>query len=287
MIRYVIITPARDEEAHIHKTILAVSQQTLRPVRWIIVDDGSSDRTAEIIDRAAKLYPWIASLHRPNRGFRQAGGGVIAAFNEAYACLESADWDFLVKLDADLSFPDDYFERCFAHFHNDPNLGIGGGAIYHLENCALKLEPCPAFHVRGATKIYKRECWEMLGGLVVAPGWDTIDEVKANMLGWSTRTFAELQVSHYRFTGTAEGMWKDSVKNGFANYVAGYHPFFMFFKCLRRLISRPYVVGSLGLGWGFLKGYLSHARRVEDRGLIEYTRNQQIRRLLYLDSIWK
>jgi len=287
MIRYVIITPARDEEPHIQKTILAVSQQTLRPVKWVIVDDGSSDRTGEIVDGSAKIYPWITTLHRSNRGFRQAGGGVIAAFNEGYACLESVDWDFLVKLDADLSFPPDYFERCFAEFHKDPNLGIGGGGIYHLENGSLRLEPSPAFHVRGATKIYKRECWEMLGGLVVAPGWDTIDEVKANMLGWSTRTFVDLQVSHYRFTGAADGAWKDSVKNGFANYVTGYHPFFMLFKCLRRLTSRPYVVGSLGLGWGFLKGYIRHAARVEDHALIKYTRNQQIRRLLCLNSIWK
>ena len=287
MTKYVIITPARDEESHIQKTILAVSQQTLRPVQWVIVDDGSSDKTGEIVDDASKICTWIMPLHRPNRGFRQAGGGVIAAFNEGYAHLESIEWDFLVKLDADLSLFPDYFERCFAEFKKDPTLGIGGGGIYHVENGTLKLEPSPAFHVRGATKIYKRECWDKLGGLVAAPGWDTIDEVKANMLGWNTRSFPHLQITHYRFTGAADGAWKDSVKNGFANYITGYHPLFMFFKCVRRLIERPYLIRSLGLAWGFLKGYAEGTPQVQDPTVIAYTRSQQIRRLLHLESIWK
>jgi hypothetical protein len=126
-----------------------------------------------------------------------------------------------------------------------------------------------------------------LGGLVAAPGWDTIDEVKANMLGWTTRSFPHLKVSHYRVTGAADGVWKDSVKNGFANYVSGYHPLFMLVKCIKRLFAKPYFVGSLGLGWGFIKGYFDGAPKVEDQGLIRYTRNQQIRRLLCLESIWK
>lgn len=287
MTKYVIITPARDEESHIQETILAVSRQTIRPVQWVIVDDGSSDNTGKIVESATKMYPWITALHRPNRGFRQAGGGVIAAFNDGYASLESSDWEFLVKLDADLSFTPNYFERCFAEFEKDPRLGIGGGGIYHLENDSLKLESSSAFHVRGATKIYKRECWEKLDGLLTAPGWDTVDEVKANMLGWRTRTFPDLQVSHHRFTGAADGAWRDSVKNGLANYVTGYHPLFMFFKCMRRVAAKPYLIGSLGLGWGFLSGYLRRAPQVQDDILIKYTRSQQMRRLLFLESIWK
>jgi len=287
MTKYVIITPARDEASYIQKTILAVGTQTARPVQWIIVDDGSCDSTGEIVDRAAEMYPWITVLHRSNRGFRQAGRGVIDAFKDGYARLESSDWEFLVKLDADLSFAPDYFERCFAEFQKDPRLGIGGGAIYHLDKGGLKVESNPGFHVRGATKIYKRECWEKLGGLMTEPGWDTVDEVKANMLGWSTRTFPDLQVLHCRFTGAADGSWKDSVKNGFANYVAGYHPVFMLLKCVRRLVTRPYLIGTLGLSWGFVSGYLRRLPQVQDRSLITYTRAQQMRRLLRLKTIWK
>jgi poly-beta-1,6-N-acetyl-D-glucosamine synthase len=287
MTKYVIITPARDEEAYIEKTIRSVVQQTVRPAQWIIVDDGSHDQTGAIIDRYAASYSWIRAVHCSNRGFRQAGGGVINAFYEGFDQIEPQDWDFIVKLDADLTFALDYFERCFAEFTKDASLGIGGGSIYHQEDGALKLEPNPRFHVRGATKIYKRECWEKLGGLLRSPGWDTVDEVKANMLGWTTRSFTHLQVLHHRFTGAADGAWRDSVKNGRANYIAGYHPLFMLLKCLRRLAARPYLVGAMGLFWGFLSSYGRRGTRIEDPELIHYTRTQQMRRVLFLESIWK
>jgi biofilm PGA synthesis N-glycosyltransferase PgaC len=287
MKKYVIITPARDEEANIQKTILAVVGQSVLPAQWIVVNDGSRDSTPAIIDRAAELYPWITPVHRSDRGFRQAGGGVIATFYDGYSAMNVPDWDFIVKLDADLNFAPDYFERCLAEFDKDPRLGIGGGGIYHDTPTGLKLEQNPAFHVRGATKIYRRECWDQLGGLLKAAGWDTIDEVKANMLGWNTRTFPMLQVSHSRYTGAADGAWKDSVKNGFANYVTGYHPVFMLVKCLRRLALKPYFIGSIGLAWGFIKGYCKGARQAQDPAFISYVRSQQMRRLLFQESIWK
>jgi biofilm PGA synthesis N-glycosyltransferase PgaC len=287
MNKYVIITPARDEESNIQKTILAVASQSVLPAQWIIVNDGSRDATAAIIDRAAQSYPWITAVHRSDRGFRQAGGGVVAAFYEGYSELNIPDWDFLVKLDADLNFAPHYFEQCFGEFEKDPRLGIGGGGIYHDTPAGLRLEQNPAFHVRGATKIYRRQCWDQLDGLLKAPGWDTIDEVKANMLGWSTRTFPNLQVSHSRFTGAADGAWKDSVKNGFANYVTGYHPAFMLVKCLRRLVVKPYFIGSIGLACGFIKGYFRRAQRAQDPAFVSYVRSQQMRRLLCQESIWK
>ena len=287
MTQYIIITPARDEEEYLEKTITSVAQQTILPRQWIIVNDGSCDRTGEIIDRYAAIYPWITARHRPNRGYREAGGGVIATFYDGYAQILSWEWEFIVKLDAYLSFSEDYFERCFAEFAKDTRLGIGGGGIYHEQKGELKLEENPQFHVRGATKIYKRECWDVLGGLLRAPGWDTVDELKANMLGWSTRTFADLCLSHYRFTGAADGAWKDCIKNGRANYITGYHPFFMLLKCARRLVRKPYILGSIGLGWGFLSSYWRHTPRVQDPKLIRYTRNQQMRKMFMLDSIWK
>lgn len=287
MTRYLIITPARDEAEFLEKTIRSVVNQSIRPVQWIIVNDGSRDATGEIIDRYAKLYPWITAVHRENRGYREAGRGVVHTFYEGYQHIQSSEWDFLVKLDADLSFPSDYFERCFLEFAADPSLGIGGGGIYHEVDGELKLETNPKFHVRGATKIYRRECWDALGGLVPSPGWDTVDELKANMLGWTTRSFLDLRVSHYRYTGSADGAWKNCVKDGRANYVAGYHPLFMLIKCVKRLFKPPYLIGSVGLMWGFLAGYWKSAPRIADQKLIRYTRNQQLRRLMLQESIWK
>jgi poly-beta-1,6-N-acetyl-D-glucosamine synthase len=285
--KYVIISAVRDEEKFIEGTVCSVVGQTIRPSQWIIVDDGSTDRTGDIINGYARHYPWIRACHRPNRGFRKPGGGVVEAFNEGYKALECNDWEFIVKLDGDLILAPDYFERCFDRFDQDQRLGIGGGSIYHVIDSKESIERNPQFHVRGATKIYKRECWEGIGGLWVAPGWDTIDEVKANMLGWTSRSFPDITLHHQRLTGTAESKWKDLVKSGRARYISGYHPLFMASSCALRLFRKPYLWGSTGLLYGYVSGYLKRIPQVNDPLLIKYVRAQQVRRLLGMRSIWR
>lgn len=286
-VSYVVITPVRDEEAHLRLTAESVIAQSVRPAEWMIVNDGSTDQTGSIAGELAARHSWIRVVHRCNRGFRRAGGGVVEAFNDGYRALQCKDWEFVVKFDGDLSCARDYFEKCLAHFEGDPRLGIGGGAIYHVVDGAEVLEPCPAFHVRGATKIYRKACWEVIGGLWPAPGWDTLDEVKANRFGWATRTFLDLHLIHHRQTGAADGAWKNSIKNGRANYICGYHPLFMIGKCLQRVAVRPYLVGSAGLMYGFVSGYLRGIRRVNDPDTIRYLRSQQLRRLFGRKTIWR
>lgn len=287
MTRYLVITPVRDEEKYVAATIECVASQTIRPAEWVIVNDGSADRTGEIIDSYAAQYPWIHAVHRPNRGFRKSGGGVVEAFYDGYKAIHSDEWDFIVKLDGDLTFVSDYFEKCFDHFRLEPKLGIGGGEIYHELAGNLTLESNPRFHVRGATKIYRKACWQAIGGLWEAPGWDTIDEVKANMLGWTTRSFQELRLIHHRLTGSAEGLVPDRVKHGVACYISGYHPLFVAASCLRRLTRKPYIVGSFAMFYGFIKGSVRHLPRVSDPRLISYIRSQQLRRLCGMETIWK
>lgn len=286
-IKYVIITPARDEEDNLASTIESVAAQTVRPAEWIIVNDGSKDKTGQIIDEYAGRYSWIRACHRANRGFRKSGGGVVDAFNDGYALLTVTDFDFIVKLDADLSFEPEYFEKCFDNFENEPSLGVGGGVICYIENGQKSFEQNPAFHVRGATKIYKRMCWDAIGGFWPAPGWDTMDEVKASMLGWTTRSFPDLHLLHHRYTGAADGVWGNLVKNGRANYICGYHPLFMLSKCAYRLVQRPYVIGSAALLYGFLTGYLRRIPQVNEPKTIRYLRQQQIARLLGRKTIWE
>jgi biofilm PGA synthesis N-glycosyltransferase PgaC len=285
--KYVVITPVRDEEKFVETTIRSVASQTIRPREWIIVNDGSSDRTGEIVDQCAAQFPWIHVIHRQNRGFRKSGGGVIEAFYDGYNSLRHDDWDFVVKLDGDLTLAPDYFEKCFEHFSAQPKLGIGGGAICHEVNGELKVEANPKFHVRGATKIYRRACWEAIGGLWSAPGWDTIDEAKANMLGWKSDTFGELHLCHHRLTGSADGLVRDRIKHGLACYVSGYHPLFVAASCIYRIVHKPYLIGSFAMGYGFVKGYVKHVPRVDDTRLINYMRSQQLRRLCGLETIWK
>jgi len=285
---YVVITPARNEAEHLPKTIAAIASQTITPAKWIIVNDGSTDQTKDLIDAAAKQHPWIEGVHRADRGFRKAGGGVIEAFYDGYARAKDVPWEFVVKLDGDLSFEPTFFERCFQRFEADPKLGLGGGTI--CNDLTGKLEPeakgDPPFHVRGATKIYRRACWEAIGGLLKAPGWDTLDEIKANMLGWRTYTFPELPMHHYRIAGGADGAWKNWVKNGRANYITGYHPLFMMVKCAQRFFRPPYAVAGLGLFTGFWGGYLRRTSQIDDPKLIRYLRQQQVNRLLGKENIW-
>ena len=285
--KYVMITPVRDEERHIEGTIKSVCSQTVLPAEWVIVNDGSKDRTGEIIDRYASQYPWISAVHRENRGFRKPGGGVMEAFYDGYKTLRCQDWEYIVKLDGDLTFAPDYFEKCFEYFRRDPKLGIGGGEIRHEIDGQMKGEENPRFHVRGATKIYRRECWEAIEGLWPASGWDTIDEVKANMNGWTTYTFMDLGLFHHRLTGSEEGLLRDRVKHGVACYVSGYHPLFVAASCVKRLAQRPLVVGSMAIMYGFLKAYVTRPPRLRDRSYFAYIRGQQLRRLCGMETIWR
>lgn len=286
-IRYVVITPVRDEEEHLVSTIESMIRQTVLPQEWVIVDDGSTDGTSRIIDEFACRYPWIKAVHRKDRGFRKAGGGVVDAFNDGYRALNCSDWEFITKFDGDLTFDVDYFEKCIDEFTQDDKLGVGGGVICYVEEGKKRFEDGPAFHVRGATKIYRRGCWEGIGGLHAAPGWDTMDEVKANSLGWTTRSFPELHLVHHRDTGAADGLWPTLVKYGRANYICGYHPLFMFSKCVVRLFRKPYIIGSAGLIYGFVSGYITNTPQVDDRAAIAYLRRQQVGRLLGRQTIWR
>jgi poly-beta-1,6-N-acetyl-D-glucosamine synthase len=285
---YVIITPARDEAKYLQQTIDSVVAQTIRPAKWIIVNDGSADGTAELIEAAAGRHDWIHGVHRPDRGVRKAGGGVMEAFYAGYDLLGDQPWDYIVKLDGDLIFANDYFERCLRHFEADPKLGIGGGTIHVQRPSGTQVEAPnePAFHVRGPTKIYRRACWQAIGGLVRATGWDTVDQLKANMLGWTTQSFPEIPLVHLRETGMAYGAWKDWVKNGRANYLTGYHPLFMLFKCAKRLLIRPNVIAALALFTGYFGASLRHEERAADAELIKYVHRQQLNRLLFRKSLW-
>lgn len=284
----VIVTPVRDEAGYIGHTLDSVERQTCRPAQWVIVDDGSTDGTGAMLDAYAARHPWVHVLHRDNRGFRSNGGGVMDAFYAGYNRVDAHAWDFLVKLDGDLSFEPDYLEQCLEHFAHDAKLGIGGGTICSVVDGALEVESSgdPPFHVRGATKIYRRDCWDQIAPLIKAPGWDTLDEVRANFFGWKTRTFAELRVVQHKPTGSADGSWANAFKNGKANYLTGYHPAFMFAKCARRAFRAPFLVGAAGLAAGFLSGYLERLPPLADVETIRFLRREQIRRLTFRRSIY-
>jgi glycosyltransferase involved in cell wall biosynthesis len=286
-IKYVVITPVRDEQEFLPLTIASMVRQTIRPVEWIIVNDGSKDRTGDVIAAAAREHSWIRGVDRKDRGFRKWGAGIIEAFYSGFDALSRTDWQFMCKLDGDLSFAPDYFASSFRKFEENPRLGIGGGMLYHEENGARTLETHPTFHVRGGTKIYKRDCWDAMGGLWVGPGSDTLDDVKANMLGWTSASFPDILVNHHRWTGASFGKWGGITKNGKTDYVSGYHPLFLVAKCAKRLFERPYVLGSFALGYGYLAARWQNMPQVDDPQLIKYLQSQQLAKLMGRETIWK
>lgn len=284
---YVVITPARDEAENIERTVRCMAGQTLRPAQWVIVDDGSTDGTGPLLDQLAREFDWLVVVHCADRGYRAAGSGVMEAFYAGLEALTFEDWDFLVKFDGDLSFESNYFEGCLAEFARDPKLGVGGGVIYNRIGSDLVLEKHPRFHVRGATKIYRRACWNDLGGLIKAPGWDTLDEVKANFKGWTSRSFDEPRLIQERFTGDAAGQWSNWIKNGRANYISGYHPLFVAARAGRRAFRRPYLKASAGLLVGYIGAAFKRTPQVDDPDLIDYLRRQQLRKLFGMRSVWR
>jgi poly-beta-1,6-N-acetyl-D-glucosamine synthase len=159
--------------------------------------------------------------------------------------------------------------------------------MYCIKCGELRLETHPTFHVRGPIKLYRRRCWDDIGGLIKAAGWDTVDEVQANRFGWKTQSFPDIKVIHLKPTGAVQGFWRDGVKMGRAAYISGYHPLFMVAKCIKRLKQKPYFLSAIAHGYGYFSNAARRAPRVEDPALIRYVRSQQMRRLFLLESIWK
>jgi biofilm PGA synthesis N-glycosyltransferase PgaC len=279
-VRYVVITPVRDEAEFIQKTMGSMIQQTMRPVEWIIVNDGSTDETAEIVAGYAAEYPWIKLVNREDRGARQRGKGIVEAFYTGYDALTIQDYDFIVKLDGDLSFEPDYFESLLREFASRPKLGIAGGGVYEKRSGEDKwILRTSKDHVRGPTKVYRQACFEAIGGLVPALGWDGIDEWQALALGWEVRSFTGLKVFHYRFTGAATGPLKSRVEQGYGAHYMGYHPLFMIARGIRHMFNRPYLIGGIAMIIAYFVAGLQGRERLPDPSVIRYIRRTQLRQL--------
>jgi glycosyltransferase involved in cell wall biosynthesis len=280
--RYVVITPVRNEAEFIERTIQSMIAQSAKPTEWIIVNDGSTDKTAEIVAKYTAEQPWIRLVNRADRGIRQRGKGVIEAFYDGFNRLASHDYDIIVKLDGDLSFDPTYFEALLGEFASNPQLGIAGGGVYERlkgENWVLDAS---RDHVRGPTKLYRRTCFEAIGGLVASLGWDGVDEWKALMLGWEVRSFLKLKVFHYRYTGAATGGLKNRVELGYGAHYMGYHPFFIIARGIRHMFRRPYLIGGMTMITAYLLAWVRSQERLPDTSVIQYVRRTQLRQLLGL-----
>lgn len=278
---YVLITPARNEEGLIEKTIQSMVRQTAPPVKWVIVDDGSIDTTAEIVKEYQGNCPWIELLQLPQHRDRSFAGKVHA-FNAGYAQLRDCQYEVVGNLDADVSFCEDYLEFLMGKFVEDPQLGVAG-TIFKEEGYSSEDQSFEGHaHVAGGCQLFRRTCFEQIGGYIPnrEGGIDWIAVTTARMMGWKTRSFREKFFFHYRHLGTAErGMLASTFSYGEKDYYLGGHPLWELFRVLYRMTKKPYVIGGAVLGLGYAKAFLCRVQRPVSDQLMRYHRKEQIEKL--------
>ena len=278
-VKYVIVTPVKNEEKFIRGAIESVLQQTLLPNEWVIVNDGSIDNSASIVTEYTKRFPWLRLINLPT-STRSRGGHVVKVFLEGLCAVKNTEYDFLVKLDADLSFQPQFFQRAFQYFVDTPKLGITSGISYTHEGDDLREEKGAKGHTLGACKIYKRQCYDEIGGLIPNMGWDGIDEIKARMMGWIAEPVPELMVVHHRPEGHAQGLYKSGIERGAGSYYMGYHPLFFVARAVRYMLRPRSFLDGLGMLAGYSRSVLKREQRIADEKLVHYIRKNQIRKLL-------
>jgi biofilm PGA synthesis N-glycosyltransferase PgaC len=274
---YVLITPVRNEEAHIETTIGAILSQTRLPKEWVIVNDRSTDRTEEIVRRYIAKYDFIRLVCRSGDGGRDFAAKV-QAFRLGYELLQEKNYGYIGNLDGDVSFDSDYYEQILARFSRNAGLGVAGGFIYERDNGTFVPRPFNTVRsVAGAVQLFRRDCFEAIGGLLPLKfgAEDTCAEVMARMRGWATHSFEELRVFHHRHTGGGSTL-RARLNQGRAEFELGNHPVFEGFKCLRRLAERPFFVGALFRLAGFISGAVQTRERVVDREFVRHLRREQV-----------
>ncbi len=281
--RILIISPAKDEAEFIEQTIHSLAWQELRPATWVIVNDGSSDDTGKLADEAAERYPWIQVLHRPAGTKRRVGPGVIEAF---YAGLESVDlndYDFVVKLDADIHLPHYYFSGLIQKFHDNPRLGTISGKCYIPVDGQLVYERTGDEFTHGTAKLYRRECFQEIGGFVREVMWDGIDCHKCRMFGWEAYSVADTQyhIIHLRQMGSShKNILHGRRRWGRGQYFMGTHLPYVLAITLYRMLERPWVLGGLNILFGYLGAMFSRYPRYEDKAFRRFLRSWQWQKLL-------
>ena len=279
-LNYVLITPARNEADFIELTIKSVLAQTVRPVRWVIVNDGSTDATAEIVSNYASVHSWIEMIQMPERQERHFGGKAhaVAAGRQRVAPLE---FEVIGNLDADVSFEPDYFEFLMTRFAENPKLGVAGTAF--LEgNLSYNYEMVGIEHVSGMIQLFRRQCFEAIGGYsaVKTGGIDLMAVLTARTKGWETRTFTEKSFVHHRSQGGAlhtglRGRWYMGRKD----YLLGNHPVWEFFRSFYQMQYRPYVIGGLLVLVSYFWHLVRRVERTMPHELIELRQSDQMKRL--------
>jgi biofilm PGA synthesis N-glycosyltransferase PgaC len=280
--KYVLITPAHNEEAFIEKTLASMVAQTVLPERWVIVDDGSTDRTAKIVERYAARCPWIDLVRRPQR-IDRSFAGKVHAFNAGLEQAQPLEFDVIGNLDADLSFDPQYLEFLIGKFAEDPRLGVAGTPFtedggYDTARDSFEGEN----HVAGGCQLFRRQCFQGIGGYKPNPagGIDWIAVTTARMKGWKVQSFSEKRFHHYRTLGTAQsGPLRALFSYGEKDYYLGGSPIWQLFRVAYRMTKKPVLLGGFALLLGYVWAALRRASRAVSPELMRFHRHEQMKKL--------
>jgi len=279
--RYVLITPARNEEAYIEKTLRSVVSQIAIPEQWVIVDDASTDSTAQLVENYVRDYPWIELGRRTQRAERSFSWKVDA-FNAGLQRLGSCEFDVIGNLDADLSFDPEYLEFLMNKFAEDPKLGVAGTPFVENGYDSARDSFEGENHVAGGCQLFRRQCFEEIGGYIGNPagGIDWIAVTTARMKGWKTCSFPEKRFHHYRSLGTAErGIVASLFSYGEKDYYLGGSPVWQLFRVCYRSAKRPFIIGGLALLAGYCWAALRRTKRPISPELMRFHRREQMNKL--------
>lgn len=279
--KYIIITPAKNEEKFIEKTIQSVISQTIKPIIWVIVDDGSTDKTAEIVNRFSSDHSFIKLVSRQSEVKRNFGNKVYA-IRRGFDEVVNLDYDYYCNLDADVSFENNYFEKLLEQFENNPKLGICGGKLFDLVNGEFHEQSYEIHSVGGPVQFFRKDCYESFGGYQpFRTGFiDGHAEISARMKGWITQTFPELKVKHYRPAGTAKGnVLKVIYQGGKLEYLFGYSYLYHLLRTLKLIRYKPIIIGSIASMAGYIVCLVTNEKRMVDKEFISYVHKEQNQRI--------
>ena len=280
---YILMTAARNEDGLIEDTILSVATQTLLPKKWVIVSDGSTDRTDEIVAKLARKYRFIVFLRRSDGEGTRSFSSKVLALKQGYERLQNTDYDLVGNLDADVTFAANYFEKLFQQFRANPRLGLAGGIIHELVGHRFIPQRISLNSVAGAVQMFRRECYEQIGGYLPLRygGSDSAAEIIARMRGWQVETFPEFEVRHHRRVASGSGgLVKREWRHGLGHYSLGYHPIFELLRNAYKILDRPYVVGTALMTLAYLWALVTAKPRELPEEAVRYLQAEQRERLL-------
>jgi poly-beta-1,6-N-acetyl-D-glucosamine synthase len=279
-----LISPVRDEGAHIEQVARSLARQTVAPDLWLAIDDGSSDGTLETLLRLEEEIPFLRVLRSagskgPETADRLAEAAEAVAFNEALGTCAWREFGYVGKLDGDIELPADYFERLLGEFSANPRLGLAGGRLVERHAGALREIRIPDYHVHGALKLYRRDCFEAIGGIREELGWDTIDETYARMRGFETRSFSAIVALHHRHMASADGRLRGRARHGRCAYVVRYSLPWVLLRSLKVALERPVGLSGLAFVYGYARAAVTRGPRVEDPAFKRFVRRELRARL--------